>query len=100
MAKEVSVGEAKAKLSSLINAVAYGVERIVIQSRGRPKAALVGVEDLGRLEGLHPRRPSKAQRLLALAQADRVREALEGFKLTDSVKDLAWVREEHLRGRS
>lgn len=100
MAKEVSVGEAKANLSSLINAVAYGGERIVIQSRGRPKAALVGVEDLGRLEGLRPRRPSKAQRLLALAQADRVRKALEGFKLTDSVKDLAWVREEHLRGRS
>ncbi|MBI4611131.1 MAG: type II toxin-antitoxin system Phd/YefM family antitoxin [Candidatus Rokubacteria bacterium] len=98
MAKEVSVGEAKAKLSSLINAVAYGGERVVIQSRGRPKAALVSVEDLRRLEGVRPVRPSTPQRALALAQADRVRQALEGFKLTDSVEELARIREERLRG--
>ena len=98
MAKEVSVGEAKAKLSSLINAVAYGGERVIIQSRGRPKAALVSVEDLRRLEGVRPLRPSKAQRALALAQADRVRQALRGFKLTDSVEELVQVREERLRG--
>lgn len=100
MAKGVSVGEAKARLSSLINAVAYGGERVVIQSRGRPKAALVSVEDLHRLEGTHALRPSKAQRALGLAQADRVREALRGFKLTDSVEKLARLREERLRGRA
>ena len=98
MAKAVSVGEAKAKLSSLINSVAYGAERIVIQSRGRPKAALVSVEDLSRLEGSRPIRPSKAQRVLALAQADRVRKALEGFKLTDSVEGIVRLREKRLRG--
>jgi len=98
MAKEFSVGEAKAKLSSLINSVAYGGERIVILSRGRPKAALVSVEDLHRLEGISSGRPSKAQRILALTQADRVRQALEGFKLTDSVKELARAREERARG--
>ena len=98
MAKGVSVGEAKAKLSSLINAVAYGGERVVIQSRGRPKAALVSVDDLHRLEGARPLRPSKAQRALALAQADRVRRALDGLKLTDSVEELVRVREERLRG--
>lgn len=100
MAKHVSVGEAKAKLSSLINSVAYGGERIVIQSRGRPKAALVSVEDLRRLEGMQPLRSTKAQRVLALAQADRVREALEGFKLTDSVRELHRIRQERLRGLS
>ena len=98
MPKAVSVGEAKAKLSSLINAVAFGGERIVIQSRGRPKAALVSVEDLSRLEGIRPLRPSRAQRLLALAQADRVRRALQGFKLTDSVEEIARLRAERLRG--
>lgn len=100
MAKEVSVGEAKARLSSLINAVAYGGEQVVIQSRGRPKAALVSVEDLRRLEGTHALRPSKAQQAFGLAQADRVREALRGFKLTDSVEELARLREERLRGRA
>ena len=100
MAKAVSVGEAKAGLSSLINTVAYGGERVIIQSRGRPKAALVSVEDLRRLEGSHALRPSKAQRALGLAQADRVREALRGFKLTDSVEELARLREERLRGRA
>lgn len=98
MVKEVSVGEAKARLSSLINAVAYGGERIVIQSRRRPKAALVSVKDLSRLEGAHSLPPSKAQRLLALAQADRVRKALEGLKLTDAAEDLVRIRKKRLRG--
>jgi len=100
MAKEVSIGETKARLSSLINAVAFGGERILIQSRGRPKAALVSVEDLRRVEGSYSGRPSKAQRLLALASADRVRKALRGLKLTDSVKELHQMREGRSRGRS
>lgn len=100
MAREVSVANAKARLSSLINAVAFGGERIVIHSRGRPKAALVGLEDLRRLESTPAPRLSPAQRRLALAQADRVREALRGFKLTEAVEDLARVRQERLRGLS
>jgi len=100
MTKPLSIGEAKARFSSLINAVAYGGERILIQSRGRPKAALVSVEDLRRVEGVPPGRPSKAQRLLALTQADRVRKALQGLKLTDSVEDLRRLRENRLGGRS
>ncbi len=100
MAKAVSIGEVKARLSSLINAVAFGGERIVIQSRGRPKAALVSVEDLRRVEGARPGRPSRAQRALALQQADRLRKALAGLKLTDSVEELARLREGRLRGLS
>lgn len=99
MAKGVPLGEAKAKLSSLVNAVAYGGERVVIESRGRPKAALVSVGDLERLEGIRPGRPSKAQRRLALAQAGRVRKALEGLRLTDSLGDLRQLRDERLRAR-
>jgi prevent-host-death family protein len=95
----IPLGEAKARLSSLINAVAYGGERIVIESRGRPKAALVSVGDFERLEGIKPGRPSKAQRRLALAQAGRVRKALEGLRLTDSLGDLRRLRDERLRAR-
>ena len=98
MAKEVSMGEAKARLSSLVNAVAFGGERIVIQSRGRPKAALVSVEDLRRIETTRSARVTKAQRALALVQADRVRKSLGGLKLTDSLEDLGRLREGRLRG--
>ena len=100
MAKAVSVAEVKARLSSLVNAVAFGGERIIIQSRGRSKAALVSVEDLQRVEGTRSPRPSKAQRALALVHADRVRKALKGLKLTDSVQELRRVREGRLRGLS
>ncbi len=100
MAKAVSVGEAKARLSSLINAVAYGGERVLIESRGRPKAALVSVEDLRRVEGAPILRASKAQRLLALAQAERVRRALKGLKLADSMEELRRIREGRLGGLS
>jgi len=40
----------KRDISELINRVAYGGERIVLTSRGEPKAALVSIEDYRRLE--------------------------------------------------
>ena len=51
MAEKVRVTEAKARLSALMARVGYGGERFVIERRGKPLAALVGVEDLARLEG-------------------------------------------------
>jgi prevent-host-death family protein len=48
--EKVRVTEAKAHLSELMARVGYGGERFVIERRGRPLAALVGVEDLERLE--------------------------------------------------
>jgi len=98
MAKAVSTGEAKARLSSLMNAVAFGGERIIIQSRGRPKAALVSLDDLRRVEGVRSVRPSRAQRILALVQADRVRKSLKGMKLTDAVEELRRVRGSRIHG--
>jgi prevent-host-death family protein len=100
VAKTVSVSELKAQLSSLVNAVAFGGERIIIQSRGRSKAALVSVEDLQRMVDTHPSRPSKAHRTLALIHVDRVRKTLKGLKLTDSVEELSRLREGRLRGLS
>lgn len=50
MVKKVRVTEAKAQLSALMARAGYGGERFVIERRGRPLAALVGVEDLERLE--------------------------------------------------
>ena len=50
MAKKVRVTEAKAQLSALMARVGYGGERFIIERWGKPLAALVGVEDLERLE--------------------------------------------------
>lgn len=64
MAKKVSVTEAKAHLSALMARVGYGGERYLIERRGKPLAALVGVEDLERLEGEDA--PSRSLGALAL----------------------------------
>ena len=49
--REVSIGQVKRDISELVNRVAFGGERIILTSRGRPKAAIVSVEDYARLEG-------------------------------------------------
>jgi len=46
----VSIGRIKRDISELVNRVAYGGERIVLTSRGKPKAALVSIEDYEQLE--------------------------------------------------
>lgn len=48
----LTISEAKAKLSELVHRAAYGHERILLGSRGRPKAAIISIEDLQRLEDL------------------------------------------------
>jgi len=46
---QVPIGRVKRDISDLINRVAYRGERIVLTSRGKPKAALVSIEDYQRL---------------------------------------------------
>lgn len=48
--ERVGTHEAKTHLSEYLNRVYYRGERIVIERHGKPVAALVGVEDLARLE--------------------------------------------------
>ena len=48
--KHVSIGRVKRDISDLVNRVAYGGERIVLTSRGKPKAAIVSIEDYQHLE--------------------------------------------------
>ena len=46
---QVSIGQVKRDISELVNRVTYGGERIILTSRGKPKAALVSMEDYERL---------------------------------------------------
>ena len=50
MATRVSVAQAKAELSALMAAVAYQGQRVVIERRGKPMAALVSVDDLEQID--------------------------------------------------
>lgn len=47
-----SVSKLKSALSEFLNRAAYGHERIIVASRGKPKAAVISIEDLLRLEEL------------------------------------------------
>jgi prevent-host-death family protein len=69
MVKKVRVTDAKAHLSALMARAGYAGERYLIERRGKPLAALVGVEDLERLEaeGGSPR--SRPRGALALVGA-------------------------------
>ena len=48
----VSVGELKNGLSRFLNRAAYGGERVIVSSHGTPKAAVIGMDDLRKLERL------------------------------------------------
>ena len=48
----ISISGFKNALSDVLNRVAYGQERIVISSRGKPKAAVISISDLHLLEEL------------------------------------------------
>ena len=52
MVAHASVTEAKRSFSELLNRAAYGKERIVVTSHDNPKAAVISIEDLRRLEWL------------------------------------------------
>ena len=67
----ISVSEMKDALSEVLNRAAYGRERIVIASRGKPKAAVISLDDLELLEELED----------ALA----AREALEEYERGETI---------------
>ncbi len=83
---EVSISQVKAGFSEYVNRAAYGQERIVILSRGKPKAVMLSLDDLHRLEELED--------ALAAAQAIEAYEAGETIpweqvkaELTNGVPD-------------
>lgn len=65
----VSIGQVKRDLSDVVNRVAYGGERIVLTSRGKPKAAIVSIEDYEQLEQARAER-TEARWRAWLAQSD------------------------------
>jgi len=73
MAEHTSVTEAKRSFSELLNRAAFGQERIVITSHSNPKAAVISIEDLRRLEWL-----------------EEVAAAIEGIEEFEAGETLDW----------
>ena len=114
MGEIVGIAQAKNDLSELVNRAAYGGERIVIASRGKPKAAVISMADLQKLEMFEkgaPRRPTIEDLHLVeifereteprgfraiLADAAALREEIakerDGRPSTDSVEDIRAIR--------
>jgi len=76
--KRISAAQAKAQLSALMARAAYGGERFIIERRGKPMAALVGAEDLARIEGGNEGTPKGALALLG-AWPDARDEEIDSF---------------------
>ena len=57
---KVGVHEIRANLADIINRVAYGGERIVLERRSKPVVAVVSMEDLELLQTLEDRSDVKA----------------------------------------
>ena len=73
--EKASIVEARNTLSALINKVAYGGIRVTLESRGKPKAALVSIEDLEKLERLEQEKDEEVS-AGTLAQARSLRERI------------------------
>jgi len=52
--RHVSTTTAKAHLSTLVGEVAYQGEHVIIERRGQPMAAMIGMRDFARLEEVRP----------------------------------------------
>lgn len=98
----VSMSELRQSLGDLVNRAAYGGERIVLVSRGEPKAAIIGVEDLQQLKQLSAGLTTQRDRYVqALATADllceRIRRWQEahGIEPEDIAETLSQLRESH-----
>ena len=94
----VSMTTLRQRLGDLVSRAAYGNERIILVSRGEPRAAIVGMADLKRLQELEIAAGSDASNQ-TLAAADEVRERIRvwqeahGIKSGDVVADLNLLRE-------
>ncbi len=99
--EKASVAHAKNTLSSLINKVAYGKTRVLLESRGKPKAALISAEDLEKLEQLERREETPEVRFRILAQAKALRRKIFRRRkktLSESSKLLDRLRQQRDHG--
>jgi prevent-host-death family protein len=91
---KINIREARERFSEMIHRVSYKGERVIVMSRNKPKAVIVGLEEAELFKD-EPMR--KARRLLQLEQIKKVRERLALKRVrSDSVHELRRSREKRL----
>jgi prevent-host-death family protein len=104
--RHVSIGKVKRDISELVNRVAYGGERIVLTSRGKPKAVIVSLDDYARLERIEAQTSlaewqawvTDSQALAAEIVARRGGEQLDVDALWDAARDDLEARDARATG--
>jgi len=98
---EVTMTELRQQLGSIINRAAYGRDVVVLVSHGKPKAAIIGVEELQQLRALHisaSQDEDPYRRFLAAADSlreqDRIWQEKHSIEPEDSVDTLRRLRED------
>jgi prevent-host-death family protein len=94
-AERVSITKAKQRLGELVKRAAYGGERIVLEFRDKPQAAIVSIEDLKSLESAREPSPDRWE---ALDRLDAIRKRIGARtgKLPDSSEEIRKMREERV----
>ena len=82
--KRVSAVEAKAHLAALVGDVQRRGQHIIIERRGQAVAAIVGMDDLARLEGEQPASPEPRGALAFLT----IQHDLEDEEIDSLVDDI------------
>jgi prevent-host-death family protein len=92
--ERVSITEAKQRLGELVKRAAYGGERIVLEFRDKPQAAIVSLDDLKQLQSGNPAR----DRWEALDRLDIIRKRIAARvgRLPDSTQEIRKMREERV----
>jgi len=91
---KVNVREARERFSEIINKVSYRGERVMLMSRNKPKALIIGIDKAEVLED-DPMR--KGRRLLQLEQIGKIRKRAARKKVkSESSDELRKLRERRL----
>ena len=86
----VSIRQARWNISSLVNRVACGGERIIPTSLGKPQVALISIDDLWKLEQVDQ---EKARRLVALEEARALGERIRAEQPAHDVDSTELLRQ-------
>jgi len=70
MVASISAMQLRASIGDVLNRIQYRGERIVVERKGEPVAAIIGVADLRRLEALEDEREVELYRLAKRAFAE------------------------------
>ena len=87
----ISIAEAGRQLSQIVNRASYGHEVLVLTSRGKPKAVLIGIDAFQQILGVH--KIAEGIQMSASDLQQGLRQALEADGYNTPEKIVALVRD-------